>query len=84
MAYAFSKPVVATNVGCLDEQVINGKTGFLVEGRNPDALADAMIKLLEEPVKAKAMGEYAHKYMQENLTWDASAKKLTEFIEKLS
>lgn len=80
LAYAFSKPVIATNVGCLDEQIIDGKTGLLIEGNNPDSLADAIIKMLSCPLKMRSMGEYAHKYMQENLTWDASAHKLVEFI----
>lgn len=80
LAYAFSKPVVVTNVGCLDEQVINGKTGYLVEGSNSEALADAMIEMLSDIAKMKAMGDYAHQYMQENLTWDASADKLVEFL----
>lgn len=80
LAYAFSKPVVVTNVGCLDEQVINGKTGYLVEGSNSEALADAMIEMLSDVAKMKAMGEYANKYMQEHLTWDASATKFIEFI----
>lgn len=82
LAYAFSKPVVATNVGCLDEQVIEGKTGLLVEGSNPEALADAMIEMLSDLPKMKAMGMYSNEYMQEHLTWEASASKFIEFIKK--
>lgn len=81
LAYAFSKPVIATNVGCLDEQVFNGKTGCLIEGGNPEALADAMVDLLSDASRMKSMGVYAHQYMQENLTWDASADNLVEFIK---
>ncbi len=82
LAYAFAKPVVATNVGCLDEQVIDGKTGILVPSHDPIALANALIKILNNKIEIKKMGIYAHKYMQENLTWEASAKQLVNFISK--
>lgn len=81
LAYAFSKPVVATRVGCLDEQVIDGETGYMCESHDPVALSDAINKMLDDPQKTRIMGEYAHNYMQKYLTWDASAKLLTDFLE---
>ncbi len=44
IAYSFRKPVVITNVGGIAETVIEGETGFIVEPRNPIALADAIEK----------------------------------------
>jgi glycosyltransferase involved in cell wall biosynthesis len=44
IAYSFRKPVVITNVGGIAETVIEGETGFIVEPRNPMALADAIEK----------------------------------------
>jgi glycosyltransferase involved in cell wall biosynthesis len=44
IAYGFRKPVVITNVGGISETVIEGKTGFIIEPRNPKAIADATIK----------------------------------------
>lgn len=81
LAYAFSKPVIATNVGCLDEQVLDGQTGYLIEGNNEKILADTIIKMLKNPEEIKSMGEYANKYMRENLTWEASARLFIDFIK---
>jgi glycosyltransferase involved in cell wall biosynthesis len=44
IAYGFKKPVVVTNVGGLPELVEDGKTGFIVEPHNPEALAEGIKK----------------------------------------
>lgn len=44
IAYGFKKPVVVTNVGGLPELVEEGKTGFIVEPKNPQALAEGIKK----------------------------------------
>lgn len=81
LAYAFSKPVIATNVGCLDEQVLDGETGFLVRGGDSEALSEAIIKLYDSPEQMKTMGKKARCYMKECLTWEASAKALKAFLK---
>ena len=47
IAYTFGKPVVATAVGGLPNQVDDGQTGLLVPTHNERALANAIIYLLE-------------------------------------
>lgn len=44
IAFAFSKPVVASAVGCLPDTVEEGKTGYLVPPGDPEALADAIVR----------------------------------------
>lgn len=82
LAYAFSKPVIATNVGGLDEQVVEGITGYIVPSHNPKAIANAVIRIYAEEGKPHEMGQKAHQYMEENLTWESSAKRFTEFLSK--
>jgi glycosyltransferase involved in cell wall biosynthesis len=48
LAYRYGKPVVATTVGGLPETVDSGETGFLVPPRDEHALADAVIRLLQD------------------------------------
>jgi glycosyltransferase involved in cell wall biosynthesis len=48
LAYTFAKPVVATTVGSLPEMVEHGHTGYLVPPRDEKALADAIVRLLED------------------------------------
>lgn len=83
-SYAFYRPVVATNVGGLPEMVIDGKYGFIVQEKNVDALADAIIKLLDN----RALLDTFSKNIEEDYTtgersWRETAKKLVGEYDKL-
>ena len=80
LSYAFKKPVLITNVGCLAEQVADGKTGVVVNDLDAKLLAGKAVGMLKDREKTKEMGLAAYKYMEEHLTWDASAKKLISFL----
>ena len=56
---AASRPVVATRGGGPSEIVRDGETGFLVPQRDPDALAQALLRLLNDPGLARRMGAAA-------------------------
>jgi glycosyltransferase involved in cell wall biosynthesis len=51
IAYGLERPVVATRVGSLPEVVEDGRTGYLVNPRDPKALADAVIRFFVEDKK---------------------------------
>lgn len=55
-----SKPVVAPEVNGIPEVVIDGKTGFLVPPKNPDALAEKLLLLLNDENKKLEMGNNAY------------------------
>jgi glycosyltransferase involved in cell wall biosynthesis len=55
-AMAASLPVVATDVGGNAEAVADGVSGLLVPSDDPDALSAAILRLLCEPSRARAMG----------------------------
>ena len=57
-SFALGKPVVASDVGGLSEVIENEKSGLLVEPRNPEALAGAIIKLLKNPSILERMEDY--------------------------
>ncbi|MGE5680196.1 MAG: glycosyltransferase [Bacillota bacterium] len=48
IAMNFKKPVIAANVGGLEEVVLNGKTGYIVEKERPELLAQAIMKFYNE------------------------------------
>lgn len=48
-AYAFCKPVIATNVGGLSEMVINNQTGLIIPPKSSDEIVNALLLLLKEP-----------------------------------
>lgn len=55
-AMAAGLPVVATCVGGLPDVVVDGQTGLLVPPRDPGALAEALMRLLEDPDMRTRMG----------------------------
>jgi glycosyltransferase involved in cell wall biosynthesis len=56
IAYRCGKPVVATRVGGLPEMVDEGETGFLVAPRDVDALADAIVRLMQNEKLRRQFG----------------------------
>ena len=81
-AYGFKKPVVVTDVGAIPEIVDDGITGFIVPPKNPEALADAIIKLLNDEKLRKQMGENAYKKLKTDLSWDNIAEKTIGVYKK--
>jgi len=78
-AMAAEKPVVATDIGGIPEVVENGKTGILVPPKNPEALAQAIIELLNNPGKAEEMGRLGRLRIKDTFT----TKKMISCIENL-
>lgn len=60
-ALACERPVVATALEGMPELVVDGETGLLVPPRDPAALAAAVLRLLEDPAAAQAMGRAGRK-----------------------
>ena len=74
-AMSCATPVVVSRVGGLTTFVENGKTGYLIPWRCPDAFARGLETLLENPSLRSAMGSAARqKAMQ--LSWEAMANKM--------
>ena len=55
-AMAMRCPVVATDIGGVREIVINEETGLLVAPGDPEALADAVLRLLAADAERERMG----------------------------
>ena len=56
-AMALGRPVIATRAGGPLEIVVDGETGFLVAPSSPDALAEAVQRLLADPAACLRLGE---------------------------
>ncbi|HEC23996.1 MAG TPA: colanic acid biosynthesis glycosyltransferase WcaL [Chloroflexi bacterium] len=64
-AQAMGLPVVTSDAGGLVENVIDGVTGFVVPRRDPDALAEKLILLAQDPELCQRMGEAGRKHALE-------------------
>ena len=67
----YRKPVIATRVGGIADIVQDGETGILVAQRDPRALADAIDRLLEDPVLAERLGIGGYEYARQHFAWPA-------------
>lgn len=56
-ASAASLPVVSTDHGGISDVIVSGQTGFLVKENDVQAMAEAMLSLLENRTLARSMGE---------------------------
>jgi glycosyltransferase involved in cell wall biosynthesis/2-polyprenyl-3-methyl-5-hydroxy-6-metoxy-1,4-benzoquinol methylase len=69
-AMAAGRPVVASAVGPIPEVVADGESGLLVEPGNPRALAEALLRLLEDPELAARLGETGRRRVAERFSLD--------------
>ncbi len=67
-AMALGRPVVATRAGGPLEIVADGETGFLVPPSSPEALADALTRLLSSPPLCRRLGENGQARYQSRFT----------------
>ncbi|MEW6614142.1 MAG: glycosyltransferase family 4 protein [Thermodesulfobacteriota bacterium] len=78
-AMAMAKPIIATNINGITEQITDGINGILIPPKNPSAIAQAIITLINNREKAKEMGLAARKKVEEEF----SIEKMVSEIEKV-
>src|SRR5262249_2665828 len=77
-AYLQSVPVIATDVGGLPELVIHGKTGTIVQPRDPKGLAFAIETLLADEEKRRQYGLNGKRLLETELAWDRVTQSLVK------
>ncbi len=75
-AMAMGKPVVATAVGGVPEQIESGREGLLCPPNDEEKLAEAVIRLLADPRLREEMGRNARRKAQEEFSLAAMARRL--------
>jgi glycosyltransferase involved in cell wall biosynthesis len=81
-AMAAGRPIVATDAGGNAENVIDGVSGLIVPPRAPDRLADAILTLLKDPDRARAMGEQARRRAREHFTVDTMVRRMEQLYRE--
>ncbi len=59
-------PVIGSNVGGIAEQVIAGRTGYLVDPLDAEAVAGSMARVLENPDEADRLGRQGREHVRDN------------------
>jgi N-acetyl-alpha-D-glucosaminyl L-malate synthase BshA len=82
-AMACEVPVVATKVGGVPEVVTHGIDGYLVEPRDVNAAAKAVLDILTLPDRGRAMGEMARKNARRRYCSNDIIPKYEAYYEKV-
>ncbi|NLY44168.1 MAG: glycosyltransferase [Clostridiaceae bacterium] len=82
-AMSLAKPCIATDTGGNPEVVEDGCNGLLVPVKNPEQLAEAMIRLVDDPDLRRKMGEKGKKKMYSNFTSEIMTRKIEKIYGEL-
>lgn len=80
-AMACGKPVVLTDVNGARELVPDKNKGLLIPSKDPQAIADAIGKLVEDKKMREAMGGEAAKFVRANFTYTRMINELEDYLK---
>ncbi|MCZ6702330.1 MAG: glycosyltransferase family 4 protein [Ignavibacteria bacterium] len=83
LAYSFEIPIIATNVGDFSETIEEGKSGYLVEKNDPNALADTIIEAFNNDELKLNMKNYINELNKNKYSWDNIARKTIEVYKEV-
>jgi len=82
-ALAVETPVIGTNLEGIPELITDGETGLLVPPRNPDALAQAILRVVENPTRAKAMARAGRKRVEARFSTAVKVERTEALYRRL-
>ncbi len=84
-AMAMAKPIIASNIDGISEQLENGKTGCLVKSKSPEEISKTLINLMTNREKGNKLGINARKHAIENFSIEKMISKVEQvYMELLS
>jgi D-inositol-3-phosphate glycosyltransferase len=81
-AMACGTPVIASRVGGLAYTVLHGVTGLHVPERDPEALAQEIIRLIQDAALRERMGQQAHQVAR-CYSWSSIADRIVDLYGDL-
>jgi glycosyltransferase involved in cell wall biosynthesis len=76
-------PVIATSVGGIPEIIQDGVNGFLVPPKDPESIANGILKLANDPKLMKRLGEAARKTILDRYTAEKVVSQYGEIYNKV-
>lgn len=80
-ASACGLPVIAGSSGGAPDAVVNGVTGFVVDGQNNQEIAAAAVRLLSDLDQAKKMGAAGREWIIENWRWEIWSERFNKLLQ---
>jgi len=81
-ASACGLPVVGGKSGGAPDALLEGETGFAVDGRNPADVAAAILRLLRDPEMGRQMGKRGREWIIENWEWKRWSREFNSLFAK--
>ena len=82
-ALSCQRPVVATDVGSIDETVIDSENGFLVPVDNAEAMSSQWLKILHDRELSKRFGKAGRNHIIETCSLDVMTEGYMNLIEMI-
>jgi phosphatidylinositol alpha-1,6-mannosyltransferase len=80
-ASASGLPVIVGDSGGAPDAVRDGETGFVVDGRDVEAVAARIVELLEDDDRRRLMGEAGRAWVEREFRWDLLAARVRELLD---
>ncbi|MEW5795595.1 MAG: glycosyltransferase family 4 protein [Candidatus Zixiibacteriota bacterium] len=82
-AAACGRTSIASNIGGVPEVIRDGETGLLVPPGDPEALAEAIVRLGCDRDRIEKMGIAAHLHVGRNYRWEDCVDQMTALYESV-
>jgi len=82
-AMACGLPVIGSNTGGIKFSVVDGRTGFLVPPKDPDALAGTIDRLLADDKLRGEMGRRGLRRVHRSFTWEKVGRQMCAVYEEM-
>lgn len=76
-------PVISTDHAAIPETVSDGENGFLVPKKDPEAIAEKVIRLIEDPELRERMGKRSREIYREKFTEEIMVEKMSSVFHKV-
>ena len=83
-AQAMGIPVVASRIGGIGEAVSDGETGILVTPDDPDALAEAIDRLIEDPALYFRLSRRCRDWVTDKFDWNGNVQQMVDLYRELA
>jgi glycosyltransferase involved in cell wall biosynthesis len=77
-AMNYHLPVIGSSVGGITDIVLDEQTGLAVPEKDPQALADALLRIADDPALAARLADAGYRYAQEHFSWPAITDRWEE------